>query len=269
MSLASLNHKSFTHSTASHSTKKKCKKGPRAGCWVCKERDHYASVRHTDEEIAAAKAQGKSVIAYATELSTSFPKSAVRVLNAHVAFLEASSSSENNSTDTDDDDDVADVSNANVTRAPVADAHVDAFHLNAATAAAAYNAAFVFTISSRGSSVEDMEYELKTMSRKLSSDDQPFGGIVLDSACTGASVVSATEYKRYCRDTGAEYSIDPNSCGYVRFGDADVNGTKGRLKSLGTATIHGYVPESDEFFEFFCHVIPGTNTPMLISLQDM
>jgi hypothetical protein len=77
------------------------------------------------------------VIAYATDLSTSSPKHAVRVLNAHVAFLEASSSNESISAETDDDDDVVDVSNANVTRAPVADAHVDAFHLNAATAAAA------------------------------------------------------------------------------------------------------------------------------------
>jgi hypothetical protein len=107
------------------------------------------------------------------------------------------------------------------------------------------------------------------MSRKLSSDDQTFRGIVIDSACTGASVVSAIEYKRYCRDTGAEYSIDPNSCGYVRFGDADVDGTKGRLKSLGTAKIRGYDPESDELFEFYWLVIPGIDAPMFMSLQDL
>jgi hypothetical protein len=114
-----------------------------------------------------------------------------------------------------------------------------------------------------------LENELKTMPRKLSSDNQTFRGIVIDSACTGASVVSAIEYKRYCRDTGAEYSIDPNSCRYVRFGDADVDGTKGRLKSLGTAKIRGYDPESDELFDFFWHVIPGIDAPMLISLQDL
>jgi hypothetical protein len=248
-----LTYKLRGHSTASHSTKKNRKKGPRAGCWVCKQRDHYASERHTDDEIAAAKAQGKSVIDYATELATSSPKRALRVLNAHVAFLEASSSSESNSADTDDDDDVADVSNANVTRAPVVDAHVDAFHRSCSLQCCfRFNNFFSWFLGKgHGERAENR------VSQKTLIGCSAVWGIVLDSACTGASVVSSTEYKRYRWETGAEYSIDPNSCGYVRFGDADVDGTTGRLKSLGTAKIRGYAPKSDELFDFFVTLFRG------------
>jgi hypothetical protein len=42
------------------------------------------------------------------------PNRAVRVLNTHVGFLEASSSSEGNTVDTEDDDDVAAVADSNV-----------------------------------------------------------------------------------------------------------------------------------------------------------
>jgi hypothetical protein len=107
------------------------------------------------------------------------------------------------------------------------------------------------------------------MAQQLSGDDRAFGGIVLDSACTGASVVSADEYFRYCRDTGPEYRIEPNSSGVVRFGDAKKGSKQGRVRSLGQARIRASIDSFGEVFEFCAHVVPGTDTPMLMSLQDL
>jgi hypothetical protein len=129
------------------------------------------------------------------------------------------------------------------------------------------DSAFVYSIAS------SMDARTKTgfrrLARRLTSNQQDFGGIVLDSACTGASVISATEYERYCRDTGGEYLIDADSRGHVKFGNAKQGRNVGRLQSLGVARIRGYVDTFDEVFEFDAHVIPGTDTPLLISIQDL
>jgi hypothetical protein len=114
-----------------------------------------------------------------------------------------------------------------------------------------------------------MTKEIANMTRNLAGDDHEFGGIVIDTACTGASVVSSDEYTRYCRDTGSEYHILPNSSGCVRFGDSKKGTTKGRLKSLGRAKIRGSVSSLDETFEFYAHVVPATDTPLLMSLNDL
>jgi hypothetical protein len=114
-----------------------------------------------------------------------------------------------------------------------------------------------------------MSREIENMAQQLSGDDRSFGGIVLDSACTGASVVSADEYLRYCRDTGAEYSIEPNSTGVVRFGDAKKGSKQSRVFSLGQAQIRASIDSFGEVFQFWEHVVPGTDTPMLMSLQDL
>jgi hypothetical protein len=109
----------------------------------------------------------------------------------------------------------------------------------------------------------------RRLARRLTSNQQDFGGIVLDSACTGASVISATEYERYCRDTGAEYLIDADSRGHVKFGNAKQGRNVGRLQSLGVAGIRGYVDTFGEVFEFEAHVLPGTDTPLLKPIQDL
>jgi hypothetical protein len=55
----------------------------------------------------------------------------------------------------------------------------------------------------------------------------------------------------------------------VKFGNAKQGRNVGRLQSLGVARIRGYVDTFDEVFEFDAHVIPGTDTPLLMSIQDL
>jgi hypothetical protein len=214
-------------------------------------------------EIDAAKGQGKSVIAYAAELSS---KRGVRVLNAHIKSLQSSSSEGSESSDKSEDD-VAEVSDVNFTRIGKYSSNLDAVQFNRDAARAAADSALVFAISSSWEA--DMSREMENMAQQLSGDDRSFGGIVLDSACTGVPVVSADEYLRYCRDTGAEYSIEPNSSGVVRFGDAKKRSKQGRVRSLGQARIRASIDSFGEVFQFWAHVVPGTDTPMLMSLQDL
>lgn len=113
-----------------------------------------------------------------------------------------------------------------------------------------------------------MDRDFERMHRHTSGNDLSFGGIVIDMACTSASVVSAAEHERYCRDTGAEYKIEKNSQGYVRVGNAKKTDQQARVKSLGIAKIRGYVATFDEVNEFYVYVVPNTDTPPLLSLQD-
>lgn len=256
------------YSKRSESRQRKVKKprGPKRGCWVCKSKDHYAHQQHSADEVAAAKKKGNNVFSYVATLSN---RRRVRVLQAYQSELQSSTEDESVSDqgdyEPDGDADVAEVSDANITITE--NEEVDSVAFNRSIAANAADSAFVLSIASTWDS--RMKDEMKTMTRRLSADEQSFGGIVLDSACTGASVVSANEYQRYCRETGAEYCIEPNSSGYVRFGNARKGDTSTRVKPLGQARIRGYVETFDEVFEFFAHVIPGTDTPLLMSVQDL
>jgi hypothetical protein len=107
------------------------------------------------------------------------------------------------------------------------------------------------------------------MNMQLSGGSEGFGGIVMDTACTGASVCSEREYRRYCRDVGLEYNILPNSSAWVSFGDANKVTGQGRMRSLGIAIIKGYLPDLDTVFEFDAHIMSGVDTPLLMSLNDM
>jgi hypothetical protein len=136
------------------------------------------------------------------------------------------------------------------------------------TTSSPVDSAFVYSIAS------PIDARTKTGFRKLArhlpSNQQEFGEIVLDSAGrTGASDIFATEYERYCRDRGAEYLIDADSRGHLKFGNAKQRRNVGRLQSLGVARIRGYVDTFDEMFEFGAHVIPGTDTLLLMSIQDL
>lgn len=236
---------------------------------MCSSKDHYANERHTPEEIKKARFKGKSILTYVSTLSD---RRAIRVLSAHAKHVEAVSSSSSSETEggngestSEGEARVADVSDANLTY--VEDSPVEPRELNEGSANAAMDSAFVLSISSTWN--DEMEEELRRMTRCLSADEQSFGGIVLDTACTGASVVSAAEYAWYCRDTGAEYCIEPNSSGCVKFGDTKRGTKQCRIKSLGTAKIRGYVDTFDEVFEFQAHVVQGTDTPLLLSIQDL
>lgn len=241
-------------------------RGPKRGRWVCNEKDHYANERHTPQEVAEARKIGRTVLTYVVILSS---KRATRVLTAYTQQVKkqasSSESSESENDPSDVDEDVADVSGAILSFFEHRSVNTDDF--NKATACAAMETAFVLSISSTWD--EDMQEEMQRMTRHLSADEQSFDGIVLNTACTGASVVSAAKYERYCRDTGAEYHIELNSSGYVNFGDAKKGKKRGMIKSLGTARIRGYVDKFDEVFEFQAHVVPGTDTPFLMSIQDL
>jgi hypothetical protein len=55
----------------------------------------------------------------------------------------------------------------------------------------------------------------------------------------------------------------------MKFGNAKQGRNVGRLQSLGVAHIRGCFDIFDEVFEFDAHVIPGSDTPLLMSIQDL
>jgi hypothetical protein len=114
-----------------------------------------------------------------------------------------------------------------------------------------------------------MRAEYEDMNMQLSGESEGFGGIVMDTACTCASVCSERENRRYCRDVGVEYNILPNFSAWVTFGDANKVTGQGNTRSLEIATIKGYLPDLDTVFEFDAHIMSGVDTPLLISLNDM
>jgi hypothetical protein len=147
---------------------------------------------------------------------------------------EGQSSTETADSDVDssaNEADVVDVSDANVTS--VEYVPVDADVLNRDTATFAMDSAFVYSIAS--SMDAQPKIGVHRLTRRLTSNRRDFDGIVLDSACTGGSVIFATEYERFCRDTGAGYLIDADLRGDVKFGSAKRGRKVGRLQSLGVA----------------------------------
>lgn len=93
-----------------------------------------------------------------------------------------------------------------------------------------------------------MHRSLNDMKRALCGDEEIFGQIVIDTARTGASVVSHDEDKRYCRYTGSECFIDTNMAGHIRFGDAKAGTFQGRIESLGQESIRGMVSTFGDVF---------------------
>jgi hypothetical protein len=63
----------------------------------------------------------------------------------------------------------------------------------------------------------------------------------MDHCCTGASLCSEAEYRRYCRATGNKYSIAPHSSASVKFGNSNGSSNAGRLRSIGKAVIRGKI----------------------------
>jgi hypothetical protein len=82
-------------------------------------------------------------------------------------------------------------------------------------------------------------------------------------------VCSEAEYRRYCRASANEYSIAPHSSASVKFGNSNGSSNAGRLRSIGKAVIHGYLPDIDVAFSFKAHVMPDTDTPLLMSINDL
>jgi hypothetical protein len=156
---------------------------------VCESRDHYAVAKHAANELAAAKAKGRSLISYAATLS---PKRGARVLNSHIEYLERSESDSENrnsaSSETSVEVNVADVSENNYTKTET-NFEIDAYQFNRSIANSSANSALVFSLAS--SWENDMTKEIANMTRSLAGDDHDFGGIVIDTDCAGASVVSS------------------------------------------------------------------------------
>lgn len=237
-------------------------RGPKGGCWVCKSLDHYAHEKHTAKEVEEARAKGKTITAY---LATLPAEHASMVAQAHITWAETTG---DNDTDEGEEDeaDVAEVdTNACITNVdPMTEDETLSF--NTETVEGRQDTGFILGLQSSWES--DMAAELEDMAIALSADELSFGGIIIDTACTGASVISADEYRRYCRDTGAEYYIDCHATGFVSFGDSRKGTSAGRVRSLGMATICGKIDTFDEV-EVKAHVVPNTDTPMLLSMQDL
>lgn len=256
-------------------------RGPARGCWVCGQTDHYAHQRRAPDEIAKARASGRSVFNYASSLPR---QQADRVTRAYIADLEphvcaadglAIDEEHNNAASADDaysrsgsseDDADAAVVEAEVLFTDVSSS--DPATVNATTCQHLADRALVSSL--QATFEVNMQREIASMNAALAdANDRKFGGIVIDTACTGASVISEDEYRRYCNDTGASYAIDASLAGYVSFGDSRRGTEKGRVLSLGMAEISEFVATFDEVFRIRAHVVPGTDTPCLMSLQDL
>jgi hypothetical protein len=115
---------------------------------VCELRDHYAAAKHAANELAAAKAKGRSVISYAATLS---PKHGAHVLNAHIEYLERSESDSENSnsasSETSDKVIVTDVSENNYTKTET-NFEIDAYQFNRSIANSSADSALVFSLAS-------------------------------------------------------------------------------------------------------------------------
>lgn len=176
---------------------------------------------------------------------------------------ESSSNGDDETEEGDGKEDVADV-DAEVLFKDVQPA--DAATVIEATCRRLSDMAFVASIQSRYEA--DMAREMERMREALAvSNEREFCGIVIDTACTGTSVISADEHSRYCRDTGAEFKIDAKSAGYVSFGDSRRGRQKGRVRSFEMATVRGAVDTLGDVFEIQGYVAPGTDTPCLLSMQ--
>jgi hypothetical protein len=118
-----------------------------------------------------------------------------------------------------------------------------------------------------------MARELESMMHELDlgqgDSDTGFRGIAIDTCCNGASVCSEAEYRRYCRATGNEYSIAPHSSVSVKFANSNGSSNAGRLRSIGKEVIRGYLPGIDVAFSFKAHIMPDTDTPLLMSINDL
>jgi hypothetical protein len=115
-----------------------------------------------------------------------------------------------------------------------------------------------------------MSRELESMMHELTlgqgDSNTGFRGIAIYTCCTGASVCSEVEYRRYCRATGNEYSIAPHSSASVKFGNRII---ECRSSAFNRQSSHPRLPSRYVAFSFMAHIIPDTDTPLLMSINDL
>lgn len=193
------------------------------GCWVCKSQNHFAADAHTPDEIAKARQQGASPAAYAASVK---PKICVRVLLAEYA---TTSDSSDDSDKDEGDDDAEDDAEAFV-------AHVDMNMLeqigNDGKEQKGGNVLDTVRVLFNVAERTGKRVDIKTLRKVISPR---YRGAVLDTGCTGSSVISANEYERYCHATGVIPNVNGNP-GVVTFGN------DGKIKSQGVATIRILTP---------------------------
>jgi hypothetical protein len=104
---------------------------------------------------------------------------------------------------------------------------------------------------------DNVEAEFSVAYSRYGEDE--FLGVAVDSACTGASVISELQYAAYCREYKAPMCINVRSR-KILFGE-------GMTASLGTVSLNIHIFGHVEEIAF--HLAKGGNIPALFSLSDL
>jgi hypothetical protein len=238
-------------------------------CNVCKQPGHFARDKHSREEIDEARKSGMKISAFVATFSDEV-----------AAIVMAAEPEEDGDPETSDNSADVKLAHVNVQVLGKTSDEFDIAAFDSATAHSYYERADIASVVAQSySENEDIESivgetctwnqlmarELESMMHELAlgqgDSDTGFRVIAIDTCCTGASVCSEAEYRRYCRATGNEYSIAPHSSASVKFGNSNGSSNAGRLRSIGKAVIHGYLPDIDVAFSFKAHIMPDTAGP--------
>ena len=232
-------------------------------CWVCGSLSHFARDRHSETEIRAARKKGNSPFVFAATIDEEL---AINVMKAELEIDDDSEEDSDEEVDSDPRDDIQVNFTLSHVDPPPVDENSEQINIATAVTAEEQAAIHIFFGQTHGAAL----WHNVTEGAHAKPDDQvDFGGLVIDTACIGASAVGQAEYARYCRTTGAEYRIIPDSSAMINFGDAQAGTTKGRVRSLGKAAIRFFLHAADLVFEFHVHVVPNCDLPLLISLNDL
>jgi hypothetical protein len=200
----------------------------KAKCWVCGKIGHFARDMHTEEEIKSACSAGRNVSACISDLRQ---EDATLVLASEATYIDSKAEADSDHPDDNSSEVEGEAAHVNLVSAKLDEepwVNSARREFNESITADAYDHAFIGVHSFSAY----MRAEYDDMNMQLSGGSEGFGEIVMDTACTGASVCSEREYRRYCRGVGVEYNILPNSSAWVSFGDANKVTGQGRIRTL-------------------------------------
>jgi hypothetical protein len=89
-----------------------------------------------------------------------------------------------------------------------------------------------------------------------------FEGLILDSAANRRSTMCYGQYKTYCKMFGVRMNLKPSS-------GQNIKGIGGRRSTMGTAVVPVPFPNLKLILDVEFAIIPGDDTPSLLSLRDM
>lgn len=238
----------------------------RRACWVCGSFEHFARDIHSREEITKALSQGQNVAAFCALIPADL---ASEVMQSEMQFSGPG--------DSDGDDDAGgaggeDGGDNEGEDAAFADpsgpeAEQDGTYVHLALtpsddAGEELDADIFNNYACRIQANQIVSLAAEGYALSL-SEEHNFHGAYVDTGCVGSSVISETQYRAYCAATLCPYSIDATQVGRVNFG-----GTAFR-NSLGRAMLGIFLQCSETTVWVSAHVMRGTQTPFLLSRNDL